>query len=296
MQHFWHSIRTWAYWRYAIFSLDALKTFFAVLGGYWLLVEFLSYFGVIDTKAEILSKYGPWIALSISLLAIAVVLISRRPVKRIICPIKKKELKIEVRIGDIFDCNGERVISTNTTFDTDTSNGLISPHSLQGIFTQRFFANNLSGLDSEIDTALENENSETVDNLKGKNKRYPLGTVAKLPLCNEHYYLLAMAHMNEDGNAYSTPRMLEEALDGLWKFMKQRGELGTIVVPLMGTGRGRVRKNRKEIISMIASSFLEAAQDNVFSHKLVIVIHPSDYREHNLNLFEVRDFLGHTLG
>ncbi len=105
-----------------------------------------------------------------------------------------------------------------------------------------------------------------------------------------------MSHMNEHGNAHSNPNMLEEALEKFWVFMKQRGELGTIVIPLIGTGRGRVRKNRKEIISLIAASFLEAAQDNVFSHKLVIVIHPSDYKVHNLNLFEVRDFLGHTLG
>ena len=89
--------------------------------------------------------------------------------------------------------------------------------------------------------------------------------------------------------------MLDEALEGLWSNMARKGELGDVIMPLMGTGRGRVAIPRKKIIERIAQSFADASQEQVFSNKLSIIVRPEDASKFSLNLFQVRDYLSQSL-
>lgn len=67
------------------------------------------------------------------------------------------------------------------------------------------------------------------------------------------------------------------------------------MVPLMGTGRGRIEMPRKPMIERIAQSFANASRDKIFSNKLVIIVHPSDVEKFGINLFEVKDYLSQSL-
>jgi Domain of unknown function (DUF6430) len=71
----------------------------------------------------------------------------------------------------------------------------------------------------------------------------------------------------------------------------ERGELGGVAIPVIGTGRGRLDVPRRKVIEWIAQSFAQASRARVFANKLAIVIDPKDAREHEVNLFEVRDYL-----
>jgi len=55
-----------------------------------------------------------------------------------------------------------------------------------------------------------------------------------------------MSRLNEHGTARSTVRNIEDALTGLWQFVADQGELRTLAIPLMGTGRGRIDLPRKK--------------------------------------------------
>jgi hypothetical protein len=101
--------------------------------------------------------------------------------------------------------------------------------------------------------------------------------------------------MNENGNAYSDIRILDEALEKLWVNMMAKAEFGDVAMPLMGSGRGRIAMPRKKIIERIAQSFADASSERIFSNKLTIVVSPGDASKFSLNLFQVRDYLGQSL-
>jgi Domain of unknown function (DUF6430) len=222
------------------------------------------------------------------------VLYTVRPVRQVEYKVPKKDLCIVVRVGDILSCPGQVVISTNMTFDTDMSSGLIAPSSLQGQLAQRYFNSNTEELDRLIARSLGDLPHDKATS-PGKRKRYPIGTVAKVMTHGQNYYLLAMADLNEHGTAKSSVEDVERALDGLWDFIVTKGELGDAVVPLIGTGRGRVQLPRKKMIERIAQSFAYASRERKFANKLTIVIHRDDAKNYDLNLFEVRDYLVRSL-
>ena len=260
MRYFLSSIRTISYWKYALFSKDAVVHFFAAIGALYTVVEILDFFSIYTRN-----KYGRYAILVFFVLALAFVLATRRPISRVTYKVPKRDFAIEVRIGDLFACPGGRIISSNTTFDTNMAEGIISPNSLQGQFTSRFFQQNISALDDEIERALAKEEYVEAANKPGKLKKYPVGTVARIRVGNEDYYWLAMANINEHGNAISDIKMIDQALEKLWRFIADRGELGDVIVPLLGTGRGRVDVPRKKLIEKIAQSFADASKDRVCS-------------------------------
>lgn len=232
------------------------------------------------------------------LLAIAVVVavFTRRPVTKVSYRVPKRDFAYEVAIGDLLEAQVPNiVISTNTTFDTQMGNGLISPESLQGGFTSKFFAGNTVELDKQVMASLKGIAAEDHPKGKGKKKRYPVGTVAKVTAHGQTFYLVAMSELNEQGNAHSDARMIDASLEQLWAFIAARGELGDVAIAVIGTGRGRVNLSRKKVIERIAQSFADASQDKVFANRLLIVVHPNDAAKFKLNLFEIRDYLTQSL-
>ena len=133
------------------------------------------------------------------------------------------------------------------------------------------------------------------DKRPGKKKQYPIGTVARVSAHGKNFYLVAMSHMDENRNASSDLKMIDEALEKLWVNLASKAEIGDIVMPLMGTGRGRVAYPRKKMIERIAQSFTDACNQRAFSNKLIIVVRPEDASKFSLNLFQVRDYLGQSL-
>ena len=290
MRYWWDAIRTLSYWHYAVFSGEAIGKFFGALGVLYLLVDVSDAFKIY-TK----DKYSSFGLLLLIIPAIMFVLFNRRPVWRVSYKVPKKDYMFEVKIGDLFKETGEIIISSNTTFDTDMSTGLIATGSLQGQVATRFFNAQTAEIDRQLEASLVREPFTVNDERPGKKREYPLGTVARVQAHGRNFYFVAMAHMNADGTAYSDSKILEEALEKLWDNMARKAEIGDIVIPLMGTGRGRVPMPRKKIIERIAQSFADASQDRTFSNKLVIVVRPEDASKFSLNLFQVRDYLSQSL-
>src|SRR4051812_36630053 len=124
MKYFLSSIRTRSYWKYALFSRDAVVDLLAAVGALYTLVEILDFFNIYTRD-----KYGHYAIVIFFLISFAFVLATRRPISRIVYKVPKRDFAIEVRIGDLFSFSGARVISSNTTFDTDIANNIISVRS-----------------------------------------------------------------------------------------------------------------------------------------------------------------------
>lgn len=290
MRYFFKSIATFSFWRYAVFSREALVKLFAVVGALYSFMEIMDFLSIY-TK----DHYSKYAIVPIVLAALAYVIFTRRPVSKVSYKIPQKDYTFEVKIGDLFTEPCDVVISTSTTFDTNISDGLISPDSLQGQLALRVFQGNTAEIDQQLDAGLQHVAHTTRTAAPGKNKEYPIGTVAKVALPGKNFYFVAMSRLNEHGTARSTVRNIEDALTGLWQFVADQGELRTLAIPLMGTGRGRIDLPRKKMVERIAQSFADASKEKIFSNRLVIVIRPEDAENFGVNLFEVRDYLTRSL-
>ena len=290
MRYFLSSISTWSFWRYALFSGEALVKLLAIVGAIWMFMQIMDFLSIYKQD-----QYSKFAIIPILLVAIMIVVVTRRPVSRISYRLPGRDYTIEVKIGDLFKEDGDVVISSNTTFDTNIASGLIASDSLQGQLALTVFRGNTDAIDRQLDVGLRNIPYIDRVDAPGKTREYPIGTVAKVSVPGKNYYFVAMSRLNEHGTAKSTVRGVEDALDGVWKFVAEQGELRTLVLPLMGTGRGRLAIPRKKMIERIAQSFADASKEKVFSNRLMIVVRPEDAEQFKLNLFEVRDYLVRSL-
>lgn len=280
---------TWSFWRHIFLSKKTYAYFFQALGVLFTLAQIAAFFNIIDA-----SHQSPLTLSVMLILSAAWGLRARLPVSRISYKVPSKDYAIDVRIGDVLDCPSAVVISTNTTFDTDIAGGTIAADSLQGAFTARYFHNDVTDLDRQLTNSLGIYDPQPVQG-RGKQLKYTLGTVAKVSAGGKLFYMLAMANLNEHGNARLDERDFHTVLHGLWTFLKDHGELGDVHIPIIGSGRGRIQIPRQKLIEQIAQSFADASRDIKIANKLVIVVPQRDVDEHSLNLFQIRDYLALSL-
>ncbi|QZT35924.1 DUF6430 domain-containing protein [Halosquirtibacter xylanolyticus] len=280
MKYFFSSISSMAYWRY-IFSFDGLKSIFAIYGLLWLLISTLDFFKIY-TRDEY-SYYAFFIFIAISII---LSIILRRPIKSISIPFPEYDFNIDVRIADLFGMGGATMISSNTIFEADVAGGKIAVDSLQGQFTAKYYTGNQNGLINSINEKI---------NKIGLTPPYPMGTTIPIHTHGKTFYFTAMATMGENGNASSTLTDIKNALNGLWGYVREKGELQELAVPVIGTGRGRLQTTRKKMIALIAESFVKASIEGKFTDKLVITIRPEDAENFGINLYDIKDHLMHVL-
>lgn len=281
MKYFLDTILSKAYWQYVLFSRAGFESVLAIFGLFYLLVESLDFFRVYTRD-----QYASYAFLIFFALSIVASILIRRPIKSILIPISSYDFSVEVRIADLFDVGGAIMISTNTKFEADVAGGKIAPDSLQGQFTARYFTGNQNELIAKINNGLSK--------LSGT-APFPMGTTVPVTTHGKTFYFTAMADLNEQGNASTTLEDVKQALDGLWRHVRDAGELQELAVPAIGTGRGRLKQSRKRMIAVIAESFMKVSEINKFTEKLVIVIRPEDASNFGVNLYDIKDHLNQVL-
>jgi len=280
MRYFLETILSRAYWQY-IFSKSGLESILAIFGLVYLFVESLDFF-----KVYTRDQYAPYAFIIFLVLSVILSILLRRPIKTIILKAPKYDFSIEVRIANLFDANGAVMISTNTNFEADVAGGKIAIDSLQGQFTARYFPGNQAELQAKI--------KEELCKVDGT-APFPMGTTIPITTHGKTFYFTAMSNLNNQGNASSNLEDISQALNGLWKHVREAGELQELAVPTIGTGRGRLRESRKKVIALIAKSFMKASEHNKFTDKLIIVIYPGDAKNFEINLYDIKDYLSQVL-
>lgn len=290
MRYFFKSLATFSFWKYALFSTQAMGKLLAVIGALYGFMEILDFFSIV-TK----DRYSKYAIVPMILFAVVYVVVTRRPIRRVTFKSPSKDYKIDVRIGDLFTGDDDVIVSTNTTFDTNMSNGLIHVDSIQGQVATRFFQSNTDQIDQQLSADLAHAQGMERADAPEKKLEYPIGTVARVKGHGRTFYYVAMSRLSAHGTAGTSIREVEDALDALWTFILQHGERKNLAIPLMGTGRGRTGVLRKRMAERIAHSFANGSNDRVFADKLSIVIRPEDAENFEVNLYEVRDFLVQSL-
>ena len=275
------------YWRYILFKVDTIKSAFSTIGSIWLILTIGRFFlNIPDFLIE-----DNW---ALFILAVTVcTFFTRKPVISVSQKLPGRDIELEIKVGNIFREKGAKVISINTTFDTDIDNGIIAKDSLQGQFTKKFYKS-VEKLDNDINSQLSKYSPVSHLSLKerGKKERYELGSVVQVRPKNQIFYLAAIADFNNDGVIIG--RSLDElklCLEKLWHYIGKCGETDPVIIPLMGSGRARLTETRETIAQEIINSFIEACESKKFCRKLTIIISPYDYQQYDLNLYELRDYI-----
>jgi hypothetical protein len=276
------------YWYYIFSIKKTITAILSTIGVIWLLVESLSFFST-DLSNSFKSHWG-WL----SLFAIIWVIYENRPVTEFCYKLHNRDIKIQISIANLFSFKGNLVIPVNTSFDTSFDHNLISQKSTQGQFTVKFFAEPRY-LDQDIQSSLANQPpyEQLPSKRVGNPYRYEIGKVIKLKLQNDRFaYLTAISNMNDSGVASTNFDNILTSLGMLWDFVTHHGELGDINIPIIGTGHGRLLENRETIIKAIVHSFISSTTTGKrFCDKLNIVIHPSDFKKHEIDIKRLKEFL-----
>lgn len=277
MKNFLNTITSLAYWQYVLFSRSGVKVVFAIFGGIYLMVEILDFFHIYTR-----SEYGSWAFIAFLILSVLIAVAVKRPIKSVSIPLPAGDGAIEVRIADIYDASGAVLVSTNTSFEADVASGKIAVDSLQGQFTARYFTGNQDELIKRI--------GEELSKVEGSTP-YPIGTTIPITTHGKTFYFMAMAQLNENGNASTTLHEVKKALDSLWSYVREAGELQELAIPVIGTGRGRLRTSRRKMIGVIVDSYVRAATSMKITDRLVVVVRPSDAEKFSVNLYEIKDYI-----
>lgn len=178
--------------------------------------------------------------------------------------------KLFLQYGDIFDNNevvnpNERrniVIPVNRCFDTIVDNYLISERTLHGIAFKQLYAKKIyteESLNLKIQQLLVHKKFEELSESEkpvGNRKRYPVGTVVDLPGAgDEHYLLWALSSFDSELKAHTSMQDYALAIQKLVEACNIESEGFPILIPVVGTGLSRTKKEQSDVISYLLSAF-----------------------------------------
>jgi hypothetical protein len=168
---------------------------------------------------------------------------------------------------------------------------IIKANSIQGQFLTHVYNDDRAQLDSDLENALQGVHwTPAPKKSQGKNRRYPIGTVATLTRGTKKYFCLAYSCMGNNLKAKSDRKKLAASLEVLWEEVRLKGQREKVAMAVLGSDLARIGiASHATYIKLIASSFIFASREETITQELVIVIHPSNLEL--VNLLELDDFL-----
>lgn len=256
-------------WRSRAACLKLARTFLALFGVCWLLLEPMALWRPGDLRWGIRGYLG---LATVSLLGAVLWAWPRQAIRRKL-PIT--DTKISIAIGDLLNADGNIIIGCTDVFDTELGD-VISVKSIQGQFQTRIFPEK-EGLDRAIAEDLKGVPFE-IDHAKpkGKKRRYALGTVAMVEAKGNRYFLVAYTRMRNNLRVDSDICSLSTALKECWKAIRERGQHEPIHMAIIGSAFARIGLSRALLLQFIVLSFLDAEKKESLTNHLTIHIHESD--------------------
>lgn len=228
-----------------------------------------------------------WIFVMLSLITAI-----KRAIKecRTVFQVDSIDTKIELSAKDIFKLKGAIVVPVNNQFRVDPKGKILKANSVLAQTVKKYF-------DCKPDLLQNELNKELAKPLYCKqqnDKHYNAGTVVKIHAKDRDLYFFANSILNEyDTVEPISPELIRNSLSYLWNFLSKAGDRDDYIVPLFGTGYGRVL-SRNEVYKQILISYLNSIKNHVYTKKLTICIHPEDIKKFDINLDELLQFTSYT--
>jgi hypothetical protein len=197
--------------------------------------------------------------------------------------------KLVVKIGDIFEEEGLKVIAFNEYFDTKVDNVIISENTLNGKFINEKIEN-LIEFDQELerDSRLIRNFVENNDNrVSGKKKRYRLGTTYEF----NGYLITAFSRFDEDNRAFLN---LDDYINFLLNFWNEIDIVyngRSVSIPILGSGitrfKGYDNITEQELVDLLIWSFKVSRTKFSYPSKVSIIVHSS--MKDKINFFKLKN-------
>lgn len=244
-----------------------------VFGGFWLVLEPVSLIfpDLIDRN---------WILfVAVVVLSVVIALWLSRPRNRLTFELPPTDVSITIAVGNVLKQSGNIVIGSNDVFDTDLSDDIISPKSVQGQLLVDVFGGDQVDLDGQIAHALVGVDYTTdPEKVFGKRRRFALGTVPMVRKGDTRYFLPAIAKMSAHRPPHVTATIagVQAALTTAWQAVGQAGQRESVHAPIIGSHLARLNLSRTWLIQMMVLSFVAVATKDGGSADLTIWIAERD--------------------
>lgn len=193
--------------------------------------------------------------------------------------------EVIVKAGDIFEQKGLKAIAFNEYFDTQVDDKIISTKSLNGIFINKKFNNNVVILDSYIDNyTFEDEDKleKNINRRDGKKQKFRIGTICLY----KDFILAAFTKFDEKNKAILTMPEYLEFLIKFWDEINRIYAQKSVTVPIFGSGITRIKEHRnisdEELLKIMLWTFRISEMRFKYPAKLTIVIHKDKISKINL--------------
>jgi hypothetical protein len=196
---------------------------------------------------------------------------------------------VNIKCGDLFLENGLKTIPFNEYFDTEVDDKIISNKSLNGIYINRFFKNNVNELDSFINN--NSDQSDIVDNQcsrpqGGKTVKFKLSTI----IVKDDFIITAFSKFDEHNRATLTMPEYIEFLINFWDRVNRIYAQKNVSVPIFGSGITRIKEHKnisdEDLLKIMLWTFRLSEMKFKYPAKLSIIIHKDKIGQ--INLFALK--------
>jgi len=194
-----------------------------------------------------------------------------------------------IKIGNIFEEDGLKVIAFNEYFDTVVDNKIIAESSLNGVYikTQVDDVNELDNL-IRTDSHLA-ENALDINNTRpyGKKQKYRLGTIFQ----NNDYLVTAFTKFDNENRACLSMNNYINFLLNFWNEIDIIYAGRSVSIPLLGSGITRFKEyntiSEQELLELLIWSFKVSRIKFTYPSKVSIIIHES--KRDKINFFTLKE-------
>lgn len=213
---------------------------------------------------------------------------------------KKEKIKLningnilEIRQGDIFAEPHDvwKVINVNEFFDTELGGkeSLVSSESVQGKYLKKYYSTEVTELDARINEELSCvQGKRKITRKRGKNIRYPLGTLFCDVKDDRRYLLTAFSKMDDSNRAYLSMKDYVNFLMNFWEEIDKVYDGHSVTVSLFGTGILRMDSpdiTEQDLLELIIWSFRNSHIRLAYGAKVTILLYGEVVEK--INLFDL---------
>lgn len=265
-----------------IFINTLIRQFIVALG---VIGAIASIFTIIFSNfAEIyIGTKWPYYLSGILLIAIVYATIKAYPIRNITLKLKNK-LNVTIKYGDVFKQKGIIIIPVNEYFDTIVDDEIIAKGSVHGKFVIKEFGGNVEKLDNLIEQSLQSQKityEENSDRSRGKKKKYPIGSVARIEKDENIYFLVVFTRFDENNRAKISNREYQKFILHLFEYIENFSQGKSVNLTLIGAGRSGLNFSEQKLLEFLI--YFLYITDLKLENGINIILHSSIKSEINLH-------------
>jgi hypothetical protein len=190
-----------------------------------------------------------------------------------------------VKVGDIFQQDGLKVIAFNEYFDTQVDNKIISEHSLNGIFIKTHLGVSVQNLDNHIESYDFKDDEYIEENSSrqlGKKKKYRPGTIC----IYKDFLLTAFSKFDDQNQASLTMPEYLGFMTNFWDRVNSVYALKSVSTAIFGSGITRIKGHKnmsdEDLLKIMLWTFRISEMQFKYPANLTIVILKEKINQINL--------------